>query len=76
MDFLAEFLHTVLDNYSVLQKLWEESIKLAKESEMIARIVAIACQMATFDFYFGVCIGEMALQKGISAAIPTFCISC
>ena len=77
MDFLAEFLQTVLVNYSILQELWEKSVKLAKESEMTARNVAIACQMATFDFYFGVCIGEMTLQKGhFSSRKPIFCISC
>ena len=83
----AEFLKSVLDNYSILQELWEKSVKLAKESQMTARIVGVASQMATFDFYFGVYIGEMilrhleklcrTLQKGhFSSRRPTSCIFC
>jgi len=51
MDSCAESLKSVVDNYSVLQELWEESEKLTKDPEM-----------ATFDFYFGVYIGEMILR--------------
>ena len=58
----ADSLKSVLDNYSVLQELWEESVKVTKESELTARIVGVSSQMATFDFYFGVYIGEMILR--------------
>ena len=58
----ANSLKSVLDNYSVLQGLWEESEKLTKDSETTARIIGVASQMATFDFYFGVYIGEMILR--------------
>ena len=36
--------------------------KLTKDSDPTARIIGVASQMATFDFYFGVCIGEMILR--------------
>ncbi|XP_065886227.1 zinc finger MYM-type protein 1-like [Dysidea avara] len=58
----ADSLKSVLDNYSVLQELWEESEKLTKDSETTARIIGVASQMATFDFYFGVYISEMILR--------------
>ena len=68
----ADSLNSVLNNYSVLQELWEESVKVTKESQIIARIIGIASQIATFDFYSGVHIGEMILRhtyiKHISAA--------
>ena len=82
----ADSLESVLDNYSVLQELWEESVKVTKESEMTARIVGVASQMATFDFYFGVYIGEMilrhsdnlsrTLQKNFSSRRAICCLSC
>ena len=59
----ADSLKSILDNYSVLQELCEESVKVTKESEMTARIVGVASQMATFVFYFGVYIGEMILRQ-------------
>ena len=58
----ADSLRSVLDNYSVLQELWEEAEKASKESETTARIIGVASQMATFDFYFGVYIGELILR--------------
>jgi len=45
-----------------LQELWEEAEKLTKDSETTARIIGVKSQMATFDFYFGVYIGEMILR--------------
>ena len=45
-----------------MQELWEEAEKLTKDSETTARIIGVKSQMATFDFYFGVYIGEMILR--------------
>jgi len=52
----------VLDNYSVLQELWEESERLSKDSENTS---GVAFQIV---FYFGVCIGEMILRHSENLA--------
>ena len=39
-----------MDNYGVLQKTWEESMDVAKDTEMKSRITGVATQMETFDY--------------------------
>lgn len=58
----TDSLKSVLDNYTVLQCLWEEAELVAKESDIRARLIGVGSQMATFDFYFGVYLGEMVLH--------------
>ncbi len=43
-------LKSILDNFEVLQELWEEAIDLVKDTEMKARINGVATQMKTFDY--------------------------
>ena len=54
MDSLA----SILSNYTALQKLWEKSVEIVKDSETIARINGVASQISTFTFLFGVELGE------------------
>ena len=58
----ADSLKSVLDNYTVLQHLWEEAESVAKESDIRAGLIGVGSQMTSFDFYFGVYLGEMVLH--------------
>ncbi len=52
----------ILDNFEVLQELWEEAIDSVKDTEMKAHINGVASQMKTFDYYFGICLGHLILK--------------
>ncbi|XP_041374138.1 zinc finger MYM-type protein 1-like [Gigantopelta aegis] len=64
----AASLCSVLDNYSVLQSLWEICYEFVKDSETHARIVGVQSQMFSFDFLFGVSLGYELQHKDMSAA--------
>jgi len=75
----ADSLASIIGNYAVLQSTWEEAIGVARDTETKARIGGVSAQMKTFDFLFGVVLGEMLLchsyslckclqKKSISAA--------
>ena len=51
---IASSLQSVLDNYTVLQELWEEAVEIVSDSEARARIVGVSAGMATFDYLFGI----------------------
>ena len=57
----ADALQCILSNNAVLHLLWEDSLGVVKEAEMISRIVGISTSMKSFDFFFGVVLGEMLL---------------
>ena len=46
----AEALKSILSNYDVLLRLWEESVEVAKVTEMKARILGVAAQMESSIF--------------------------
>ena len=54
----VDSLASILSNYTALQKLWEKSVEIVKDSETIARINGVASQISTFTFLFGVELGE------------------
>ena len=58
----AEALKSIVDNFEVLQNLWEESLEYVKESEMRARIGGVSDHMMKFDFFFGVMLGQTVLS--------------
>lgn len=58
----ANSLQSVLDNYNVLQDLWDECNQTVKDSEMRARIIGVAAQMKTFDYLFGVSLSHEILR--------------
>ena len=55
-------LQSIITNYEVLQVLWEESLDFVKETEMRNRIQGVASRMTSFDFFFGVSLGELLLK--------------
>lgn len=58
----ADALKSILNNYEVLQELWEESLDIVKETDMKARINGVASQMQKFDFFYGVSLGDLILR--------------
>lgn len=59
----AEALYSIIENYDVLQEVWEESLEYVKEQEMRSRIRGVALYMQTFDFLFGSIVGETILRN-------------
>ena len=58
----AQALQSIITNYEVLQVLWEESLDFVKDTEMSSRIQGVASRMTSFDFFFGVSLGELLLK--------------
>ena len=54
---------SVIKNYTVLLDLWTDSLISVKDTEMRARIIGVSAQMETFDFFFGVTLGELILRQ-------------
>ena len=50
----AASLKSILDNYTVLQELWEVSKNNSTDPLMKARIIGVQTQFSNFKFYFGV----------------------
>ena len=75
----AASLQSVLDNYEVLFGVWKEAQSLQLDGEMRARIIGVDTHIHTFDFLFGISLGNLLLrhtdnliktlqQKSLSAA--------
>ena len=58
----AQALQSILANYVVLQVLWEESLDFVKDAEMRSRIQGVSSCMKSFNFFFGVSLGELLLR--------------
>lgn len=49
--------------YPVLQELWDQAAEIVHDSETIARIRGVAAQMQSFDFFWGLVLGECLLRN-------------
>ena len=58
----AACLVSVLKNWDVLRELWSQSLETKLDPEVKSRITAVRYQMETFDFYFGVQLGNLVLR--------------
>ena len=58
----AQSLESVLKNYTVLQELWIDCEDFVKDADARARINGVSAQMKSFDFLFGVVLGELVLM--------------
>ena len=58
----AASLKSILDNFDVLLKVWENSLEHVKDTEMKARIQGVANQMMEFDCFFGISLGLLILR--------------
>jgi len=54
-------LQSVIDNFDVLQELWDEVLDASTDSEARARIGGVKANMKTFDFVFGLVLGQRLL---------------
>ena len=58
----AACLESVLENWDVLRELWSQSLEIKLDPEVKPRITGVSYQMETFDFYFGVQLGNLVLR--------------
>ena len=53
---------SVIENYTVQQKLWEESKDQVADPSIKASIIVVETQFKTFKAYFGIQLGHLLLQ--------------
>ena len=58
----ANSMQSIIENYAVLQELWEEAASIVHDTETIARIRGVEALMQSFDFFFGLVLGEKLLR--------------
>ena len=58
----AESIHSILANYNILQRTWEEALEATQDTEAKARIQGVAAQMTKFTYLFGSMLGELVLK--------------
>ena len=51
----------MIDNFAVLQELWDVALDVSTDSEARARIGGVKANMKTFDFVFGLVLGQHLL---------------
>ena len=71
----ADALASILSNYEALFELWDEAMAVATDSETKARLIGVATQMKSFDFFFGCTLGEKILRHTVSKPLQTVNIS-
>ena len=73
----AESLKSILDNYTALQELWDAALETALDAEVRSRITGVKAQMESFNYFFGISIGELVLKHGdnLSKALQNESIS-
>ena len=59
----AASLSSVIENYTVFQDLWPECLDCTRYTETKARILGVKAQMKTFDYLFGILLGEILLRN-------------
>lgn len=58
----ADAMQSIIQNYAVLQELWDQAVDIVHDTETIAHIRGVASQMQRFDFFFGLVLGEFLLR--------------
>ena len=58
----ADSMKSIIENYCVLQDLWEAALEDVRDTEVIARVRGVAAQMETFDFFWGLILGELLFR--------------
>ena len=58
----ASSLGSVIANYKVIQAVWEEFLDVVRDSEIRARINGVQHCMTTFEYFFGIFLGELLLK--------------
>ena len=70
---LGGSLQSIIDNWNVLQELWDECLETKLEPDIKGRIIGVKHQMKTFDYFYSVYLGGMLLKHSdnLSRAIQT-----
>ena len=55
-------MQSIVDNWKVLNELWEECLETKLEREVRARIIGVSHQMTTFNYFFAVKLGALLLK--------------
>ena len=58
----AKSLSSIIANYDVLQIAFEKCMECAPNSDIKCRLIGVLSQMQTFNFYFGLLLGELILS--------------
>ena len=58
----ADAFDSILQNYSVLQDVWEESLEYVKDLDMRGRINGVLAYMNKFEFIFSIFLAEMLFR--------------
>ena len=56
-------LQSILDNYSVLQTLWESILESKLNPEVKSCIISVKTQMETSEFFFGMIMSRGAYHE-------------
>ena len=56
------YLQSVVDNWKVLQEVWEECLATKLEPDIKGRVIGVQHQMATFDYFLGVNLAILLLK--------------
>lgn len=74
----VDSMQSIVQNYAVLQELWDQAIDIVHDTETIARIRGVASQMQSFDFFFGLILGELLLRHtdNLSRTLQKSCSAC
>ena len=81
----ASYFQKIIDNYCFLLKLWDECLKESLRAETRPRIIGCKAQMKTFNFFFGLYLGQRhcsltdnlskTLQKEKMSAVSGQCLA-
>ena len=73
----AQALQSIISNYEVLQELWQQSIDVTKDAEMRSRIHGVSVYMKSFNFFFGLLLGQFILKDSdnLSKTLQTMAMS-
>ncbi len=73
----AQALESIISNYFTLQELWTWALDHCSDSEMKARIRGVQLHMTTFDFFYGLVLGQTLLQHAdsLSETLQTMSMS-
>ena len=58
----ADSMLSIIQNYTVLNELWDKACNVVGDTETIAHIRGAVAQMASFEFFLGLVLGEMLLR--------------
>ncbi|XP_065191909.1 zinc finger MYM-type protein 1-like [Sycon ciliatum] len=62
-------LQSILDNYLVLQELWDEVLAGSVDPDVRARVIGVKAQMETFNFFFGISLARLVLAHGDNLSV-------